>query len=149
MQPIPTRGRGSYFLDNYVPLADAGVLQLVDDDQMIMPGVRVRRTGGHTTHHQMVLIESGGQSAAFVADLMPTTAHLPDVWVMGYDLNPLETMSVRHQFVQEAIEKATLVFFEHDPVVAAGYLREEEREAAGGCSRSSLKSEGSSDWVNR
>ena len=119
------RTKGSYFLDNYVPLAEAGVLQLVDDDQMIMPGVRVRRTGGHTPHHQIVLIESGGQSAAFVADLMPTTAHLPDVWVMGYDLNPLETMSVRHQFVQEAIEKETLVFFEHDPVVAAGYLREE------------------------
>jgi len=120
------RTKGSYFLDNYVPLAEAGVLQLVDDDQMIMPGVRVRRTGGHTPHHQIVLIESGGQSAAFVADLMPTTAHLPDVWVMGYDLNPLETMSARHQFVQEAIEKGTLVFFEHDPVVAAGYLREED-----------------------
>jgi glyoxylase-like metal-dependent hydrolase (beta-lactamase superfamily II) len=120
------RTKGSYFLDNYVPLAEAGVLQLVDDDQMIMPGVRVRRTGGHTPHHQIVLIESGGQSAAFVADLMPTTAHLPDVWVMGYDLNPLETMSVRHQFVKEAIEKGTLVFFEHDPVVAAGYLREED-----------------------
>ena len=137
------RTKGSYFLDNYVPLAEAGVLQLVDDDQMIMPGVRVRRTGGHTPHHQIVLIESGGQSAAFVADLMPTTAHLPDVWVMGYDLNPLETMSVRHQFVQEAIEKGTLVFFEHDPVVAAGYLREEEREAAGGCKPqvSSLKAQ--------
>jgi methylmalonyl-CoA epimerase len=119
------RTKGSYFLDNYVPLAEAGVLQLVDDDQMIMPGVRVRRTGGHTPHHQIVLIESAGQSAAFVADLMPTTAHLPDVWVMGYDLNPLETMSVRHQFVQEAIEKGTLVFFEHDPMIAAGYLREE------------------------
>jgi len=120
------RTKGSYFLDNYVPLAEAGVLHLVDDDQMIMPGVRVRRTGGHTPHHQIVLIESGGQSAAFVADLMPTTAHLPDVWVMGYDLNPLETMSVRHQFVKEAIEKGTLVFFEHDPVVAAGYLREKD-----------------------
>ena len=119
------RTKGSYFLDNYVPLADAGVLQLVDDDQMIMPGVRVRRTGGHTPHHQMVLIESGGRSAAFVADLIPTTAHLPDVWVMGYDLNPLETMSARHQFVQEAIAKETLVFFEHDPILAAGFLKEE------------------------
>jgi hypothetical protein len=74
----------------------------------------------------MVLIESGGRSAAFVADMMPTTAHLPDVWVMGYDLNPLETMSVRHQFVHEAIEKRTLVFFEHDPAVAAGYLQEKD-----------------------
>ena len=53
----------SYLADNFLPLADAGVLQLVDDDQTIMPGVRVQRTGGHTMHHQMVWIESGGQDA--------------------------------------------------------------------------------------
>ena len=50
-----------------------------DEDQTIMPGVRVRRTGGHTMHHQMVLIESGGKTAVFVADMMPTTAHAPTV----------------------------------------------------------------------
>ena len=56
--------------------SQAGVLEMVDDDQTIMPGVTVRRTGGHTGHHQMVWIESNGQHAAFSADLMPTTAHL-------------------------------------------------------------------------
>ena len=119
------RTRASYLLDNYAPLAEAGVLQLVDDDLMIMPGVRVRRTGGHTPHHQMVLIESGGKTAAFVADLIPTTAHTPDVWVMGYDIYPLDTMAAKHQFAKDAIEKKILVFFEHDPVVAAGYLQDE------------------------
>ena len=119
------RTRASYLPDNYVPLADAGVLQLVDDDQTIMPGVKVRRTGGHTPHHQMVLIESGGKTAAFVADLLPTTAHLPDVWVMGYDLFPLESMAAKQRFAAEAIAQKTLVFLEHDPVLAAGYLKEE------------------------
>ena len=119
------RTRASYLLDNYLPLAEAGVLQLVDDDQTIMPGVRVRRTGGHTPHHQMILMESGGQMAAFVADLIPTTAHLPDVWVMGYDLFPIDSMAAKSRFVAEAIEKNMLVFFEHDPTLAAGYLREE------------------------
>jgi methylmalonyl-CoA epimerase len=118
------RTRASYIPDNYVPLADAGVLQLVDDDRTIMPGVRVRRTGGHTMHHQMILIESGGRTAAFVADMMPTTAHAPDPWIMGYDLYPLDTLSAKQRFVREAIEKEILVFFEHDPRVAAGYLRE-------------------------
>jgi methylmalonyl-CoA epimerase len=118
------RTRASYLLDNYVPLAEAGVLQLVDDDATIMPGVRVRRTGGHTPHHQMILIESGGRTAAFVADLIPTTAHLPEVWVMGYDLFPLESMAAKQRFVAEATEKNMLVFFEHDPLVAAGYLRD-------------------------
>ena len=120
------RTRASYLLDNYVPLAEAGVLQLVDDDQTIMPGVKVRRTGGHTQHHQMILIESGGKTAAFVADLIPTAAHVPDVWVMGYDLYPLDTMVAKKQFVPEAIDKQMLVFFEHDPVIAAGYLQEED-----------------------
>ncbi|HEY3044428.1 MAG TPA: methylmalonyl-CoA epimerase [Vicinamibacterales bacterium] len=122
------RTRASYLLDNYAPLAEAGVLQLVDDDVTIMPGVRVRRTGGHTPHHQMILIESGRKTAAFVADLIPTTAHLPDVWVMGYDLFPLDTMAAKQQFVKEATEKKMLVFFEHDPVTAAGYLKEEDRK---------------------
>jgi methylmalonyl-CoA epimerase len=120
------RTRASYLADNFMPLADAGVLQLVDEDQTIMPGVKVRRTGGHTMHHQMVLIESGGQQAAFVADLLPTTAHLREPWIMGYDLYPMETLASKKAFYKEAIEKETLVFFEHDPVVTAGHIREEQ-----------------------
>jgi methylmalonyl-CoA epimerase len=119
------RNRASYLAHDYVPLADAGVLQLVDDDQTIMPGVKVRRTGGHTMHHQIVLLESGGKAAAFVADLIPTTAHLPDAWVMGYDLYPLDTVAAKRAFVQEAIDRDMLVFFEHDPSITAGYIREE------------------------
>jgi methylmalonyl-CoA epimerase len=119
------RSRASYLPDNYVPLADAGVLQLVDDDRTIMPGVRVRRTGGHTMHHQIVIIESGRHAAAFVADLMPTTAHLSDAWIMGYDLYPVDTLAAKKAFVAEAIEREMLVFFEHDPAVAAGYIREQ------------------------
>ena len=118
------RNRASYLADNYLPLAEAGVLQLVDDDLTIMPGVKVRRTGGHTMHHQMVLIESGGQSAAFVADLMPTTAHVVEAWIAGDDLYPMDTLHAKTQFVKEAGEKEILVFFEHDPAVAAGYIRE-------------------------
>ena len=74
--------------ENYVPLRDAGVLTLVDEDGEVTPGVRVRRTGGHTRHHQIVLIESGGKTAVFMADLIPTVAHVPLPWIMGYDLYP-------------------------------------------------------------
>jgi glyoxylase-like metal-dependent hydrolase (beta-lactamase superfamily II) len=120
------RNRASYLQDNFVPLADAGVLQLVDEDQTIMPGVRVRRTGGHTMHHQMVLIESAGKIAAFVADLIPTAAHLPDAWIMGYDLYPMDTLATKRAFAKEAVEREILVFFEHDPAVQAGYIRERD-----------------------
>jgi len=120
------RNRASYLSDNYLPLAEAGVLQLVDEDRSIMPGMRVQRTGGHTMHHQMVWIESAGKTAAFVADLIPTTAHLPDAWIMGYDLYPLDTLAAKPSFVKEAINRNALVFFEHDPAVIAGYLKEED-----------------------
>lgn len=116
------RNRASYLPDNFQPLAEAGVLELVDDDQTIMPGVRVQRTGGHTRHHQMVWIESGRQRAAYVADLIPTTAHLPDAWGMGYDLYPMDTMAAKQAFVRDALSRETLVYFEHDPDVASGYL---------------------------
>jgi methylmalonyl-CoA epimerase len=120
------RNRASYLFDNYVPLAEAGVLHLVDDDVTVMPGVKVRRTGGHTMHHQMVLIESAGKTAAFVADMMPTTAHLHEPWIMGYDLYPMDTLAAKKAFLPEAVAQNMLVFFEHDPVVAAGYILEQD-----------------------
>jgi glyoxylase-like metal-dependent hydrolase (beta-lactamase superfamily II) len=117
---------GQLLLENYTPLADHQRLQLVDEDATIMPGVRVRRTGGHTMHHQIVMIESGGKTAVFAADLLPTAAHLPEVWVMGYDLYPLETLNFKRAFLREAIEREYLIVFEHDPDIAAGYIREKD-----------------------
>jgi methylmalonyl-CoA epimerase len=120
------RNRASYLADNYVPLAEAGVLQLVDDDQTIMPGVRVKRTGGHCMHHQVIYIESAGQAAVFAADLVPTTAHLDNPWIMGYDLYPMDTLAAKKAFFADVAEKHALVFFEHDPAVAAGYIKEDK-----------------------
>jgi methylmalonyl-CoA epimerase len=120
------RSRVSYRRDNFAPLAEAGVLELVDDDQTIMPGVRVRRTGGHTRHHQMIWIESRGEHAAYPADILPTTAHLPPAWVMGIDAYPVETLEAKKAFVREAAERQALVFFEHDPAVAAGHIVEQD-----------------------
>ena len=118
------RNRASYLAENFQPLMEAGVLTLVDDGAEIMPGVRYRRSGGHTAHHQVVTIESGGRTAVFAADMYPTAAHLPDPWVMGYDLYPVDTLGFKRAFAREAIEREYLVFFEHDPSMAAGYLRE-------------------------
>lgn len=120
------RNRASYLAENFQPLADAGVLQLIDADATIMPGVRVRRTGGHTMHHQIVLIESAGRTAVFAADLVPTTAHVDAPWIMAYDLYPMDTLIFKRAFLREAIEREYLIFFEHDPKIAAGYIREKD-----------------------
>jgi glyoxylase-like metal-dependent hydrolase (beta-lactamase superfamily II) len=118
------RNRASYMPDNFVPLQQAGVIDFTHGDETIMPGVRVRRTGGHTRCHQIVYLESGGRTAVFTADLMPTTAHIDEPWIMGYDLYPMETLAFKRHFVREAIDREYLIFFEHDPNIAAGYIRE-------------------------
>ena len=91
-----------------------------------MPGVRYRRTGGHTAHHQMVMIESAGATAVFAADMYPDRRRTsPDPWMMGYDLYPMDTLAFKRAFAREAIEREYLIFFEHDPSLAAGILREQ------------------------
>ena len=120
------RNRASYFPENFIPLAESGQLRLMDGDGVVMPGVRVVRTGGHTMHHQIVMIESAGRTAVFAADLVPTTAHVDVPWIMGYDLYPMDTLAFKRDFVREAIEREYLIFFEHDPNIAAGFIRESE-----------------------
>lgn len=121
------RNRASYFAENHVPLQDAGLVDFMDGDGEVVPGVRVRRTGGHTRCHQIVYIESGGKTAVFAADLIPTTAHVDVPWIMAYDLFPMETLEFKRAFVKEAVEREYLIFFEHDPAVAAGYIRQKDK----------------------
>ena len=118
------RNRASYLQENFVPLKDAGVLTLVEDGAEIMPGVTYRRSGGHTAHHQVVMIQSRGRTAVFTADMYPTSIHVPDPWIMGYDLFPMDTLTFKRAFAKEAIEHEYLIFFEHDPSMASAYLRE-------------------------
>jgi methylmalonyl-CoA epimerase len=120
------RNRASYLQDDFVPLDKAGVVGFYDADQEIQPGVRVVRTGGHTGQHQIVFLESGAKTAVFTADLIPTTAHIHDPWIMGYDLFPMETLAFKKRFIRDAIEREFLIFFEHDPFIAAGYIREKD-----------------------
>ena len=119
------RNRASYLAENFVPLADAGVVQFIEEDGEVFPGISVWRTGGHTMHHQIVRISSGGRTAVFTADLMPTTAHIDAPWIMGYDLYPMDTLQYKKRFLSEAIAGEYVIFFEHDPAIAAGIIRDE------------------------
>jgi len=120
------RNRASYLQDDFVPLAPAKVVDFFDGDQQIMAGVRVRWTGGHARNHQVIVIESGGATAVFTADMIPTIAHIDEPWIMGYDLYPMDTLAFKRAFLREAIDREYLIFFEHDPTVAAGYIREKD-----------------------
>lgn len=123
------RIRASYLADNFDPVQRAGRFEFVEGGREIVPGVRVLPTPGHTPHHQSVVIESEDQIACFLADVMPTTAHVPAAWIMGYDVEPLVTLESKKKLLAEAHEKDWLMIFEHDPLVAWGHLTKDGKSA--------------------
>ncbi|HYW32058.1 MAG TPA: MBL fold metallo-hydrolase [Gemmatimonas sp.] len=108
------RTSASYFPENWDVIQQAGRLELIDGDREIIPGVRVRRTPGHTPHHQSVLLESAGETACFLGDVVPTTHHLPLPWIMGYDVEPLVTLESKRALLGDAMAEDWLLVFEHD-----------------------------------
>jgi glyoxylase-like metal-dependent hydrolase (beta-lactamase superfamily II) len=119
------RTQASYLPDNLRPVMDAGLLELIDGEVEIVPGISVIRTPGHCPHHQSVLVRSGGQTACFLADVLPTFAHLPLPWIMGYDVEPLVTLESKRALLSQAVSEEWLLVSAHDPVVPWGYARSE------------------------
>jgi len=119
------RNRASYRADDFVPLAEAGQLDLVDGEAEVAPGVRVVRVGGHTTHHQMVVVESGGETLVVPTDLLPTASHLPLPFVMGYDLFPVATLEAKRKLLEAAVEGGWRILFYHDARTPLGRVRRE------------------------
>jgi glyoxylase-like metal-dependent hydrolase (beta-lactamase superfamily II) len=114
------RTRASYLPPNFEPIAAAHRWKTVEGDAEILPGVSARLTPGHVPFHQSVLIQDGGETAVFLADLIPTTAHLPLPWIMGYDLEPLRTLESKRALLRDAAAGGWRLVFEHDPAVAWG-----------------------------
>ena len=114
------RTRASYLPPNFEPVAAAAKWHLVEGDVEVVPGISVRVTPGHTPFHQSVLIRSRTETAAFIADLIPTTAHLPLPWIMGYDLEPLRTLESKRALLADAVAGRWRLVFEHDPTVVSG-----------------------------
>jgi len=116
------RIRASYLSANLAPITDVGLWDLIEGDAEVTQGVRVVPTPGHTPFHQSVLVESDGEVACFLADVCPTSAHLPLPWIMGYDLEPLVTLESKRGLWKRALEEDWLLVFEHDPRVSWGRL---------------------------
>ena len=112
------RTAASYFPHNFAPLVEAGLVDWVEGEREIVKGIRAIPTPGHTPHHQGLLIESDGEKAFFIADLVPTAVHLPLPWIMGYDVEPLVTLETKRRILKRAVEEEWLLVFEHDAAVA-------------------------------
>jgi len=117
----------SYMSENYDPLIKTGQMELLQGDQEIVPGISVRVFPGHTLHMQAVIIESGGQTACYISDLIPTSAHIDLTWVMAFDLLPLRTIESRKRYYAQSIPEKWLTMFTHDPNLPWAYVEKDER----------------------
>jgi glyoxylase-like metal-dependent hydrolase (beta-lactamase superfamily II) len=114
------RTRASYLAHNFEPVAAAGRFTLLEGDGEVLPGVSVRLTPGHVPFHQSIVVQDSGEAAVFLGDLIPTAAHLPLPWIMGYDVEPLRTLESRRALLRDAVAGGWRLVFEHDAVIAWG-----------------------------
>ncbi len=121
----------SYINANYDPLLRNGQMTLLDvapgETQQIVPGISVELYPGHTDQLMAIMIDSAGQRACYISDLIPTSAHLDITWVMGYDLDPLRCIEERKRFYERAIPEKWLVLFTHDHHAPMGYIQFNEK----------------------
>jgi glyoxylase-like metal-dependent hydrolase (beta-lactamase superfamily II) len=108
------RTAASYFPHNFVPVRESGRFDFVVGETEIVAGISTVPTPGHVPYHQSIRLESDGEVALYIADLTPTTAHLPLPWIMGYDVEPLVTLETKRRILGRAWKENWLVMFEHD-----------------------------------
>ncbi|HEY0930089.1 MAG TPA: MBL fold metallo-hydrolase [Gemmatimonas sp.] len=116
------RTAASYFPPNWSPIVASGRFEVVQGEREIVPGITVRPTPGHTPHHQSVILRSGGETACFLGDVVPTSHHLALPWIMGYDVEPLVTLESKRALLSEALREDWQLIFEHDAHVGFGRL---------------------------
>ncbi|MBR9978116.1 MAG: MBL fold metallo-hydrolase [Bacteroidetes bacterium] len=121
------RDRASFIADNYLPLREAGILQLLDGEEKIFEEMELHIVDGHTFGQQLVRVRDGDVSLLYAADLIPMSAHLPGPWIMGYDLQPLVTLQEKHDLLTRAVGDGDILMFEHDPIVEAATVERSEK----------------------
>jgi glyoxylase-like metal-dependent hydrolase (beta-lactamase superfamily II) len=124
------RTAGSYLAPNFQPISEAGAWRLVSGETDLLSGVRLLPTPGHVPFHQSVLVHDGGDAACFLADLVPTVAHVPLPWIMAYDLEPLVTLESKRALFARAEAEGWIMVFEHDPEIGLGRLVRDGRSYA-------------------
>ncbi len=118
------RDRASYFADNWRPLKESGQLELKEAEYEVVPGLRMETHAGHNRSMQCARLEREGQTLFGFADLVPTRAHVPFAWVMGYDLYPVETVEAKKKLLPQAARENWTCLFYHDPDQALGRIVE-------------------------
>ena len=126
LSPDP-RSAAAYRRDDFVPVEEAGRLELVGDSYDAGDGVSVVRTGGHTRGHAIVLVETSAGTAVYPADLIPSRHHARVPYVAGIDLFPLDMIDQKEKLLTDAVENDWVVVLDHDPAGNVGRIVRDER----------------------
>jgi len=111
----PNRREADAFLsENIMPMMESGQLKFIEKNQTLYPGFDVRIYNGHTIGQLIPFIQYSGKTVVFMGDLIPSTVHIPLAWNMSYDVQPLETLREKDEFLEEALKNDYILFFEHD-----------------------------------
>jgi glyoxylase-like metal-dependent hydrolase (beta-lactamase superfamily II) len=118
-EPNP-REKASFLAENILPIQESGQLKFIertgDFTKNVLPNMDVLFVDGHTESMMIPHIHYQGKTLVFMADLLPSTGHIPLPYVMGYDTRPLITMEEKKNFLTKASEENFVLFLEHDSV---------------------------------
>lgn len=118
------RDRGSYIQDNFFPLMEAGMLNLLDEKEKFFDDeLEIITVNGHTYKQQLLKISDSTNTIFYCGDLFPTSSHIPYAYIMGYDLQPLITLQEKQAILPKACEENWFLFYEHDPFFAISKIR--------------------------
>jgi glyoxylase-like metal-dependent hydrolase (beta-lactamase superfamily II) len=117
VEPNP-REKASFLKENILPIQESGQLKFInrtgDFTKEVLPKIDVLFVDGHTDSQMIPHIKYKGKTLVFMADLLPSTGHIPLPYVMGYDTRPLITLSEKEKFLNKAADEGYILFLEHD-----------------------------------
>lgn len=123
------REKASFLKENILPIEESGHLKLIEEEGEYIPGIIFKMYNGHTDGQVIPHIKFNGKTVVYMADLMPSAAHLPMPWIMAYDTRPLQTLKDRERFFKEALANDYILFFEHDNYHEACVLQDTPKGA--------------------
>jgi glyoxylase-like metal-dependent hydrolase (beta-lactamase superfamily II) len=121
------REKASFIKENILPIKESGQLKFIDDSTELIPGLSFIEVNGHTEAMMLPIIKYKQHTIAYMADLIPSVAHIPIPYVMGYDMRPLETLKEKESILKQALDNDWTLFFEHDPLIECVTLQQTEK----------------------
>ncbi len=123
------REKASFLKENILPVKESGQLKFVPEEEgfQLFKNLQIKFVNGHTNAMMLPQIKYNNKTIVFMADLLPSAAHLPLPYVMAYDMFPLITLNEKKVFLQEAVANNYILFFEHDPRIECCTLQDTDK----------------------